>query len=569
MPTVAEVFLRSVVTHGCEAIFLNPGTDTPPLQEAYARMRNAGEELPQLIVCPHEIVAATAAQGHYLASGRPQIAFVHVDVGTANAAGSLNDARASQIPVILCAGMSPSSIDTRIPGARTKFINWQQDVPDQASIVRNYVKWAQSVTHASTAATAVDRAWQISRSEPQGPVYLSFSRETLMEEAGDLVAKGPERAKPARLGGLDADVADDLVSQIVSAEFPLLITGFAGRSREHRDELVAFAEELALPITEYRGRFNAPLENRLHLGLNPERWVEEADLIVVIDHDVPFVPADRTLRAGARMIHLGPDPIKQSLVVWGFPADEVYPCNVIRGIRSLRAAARRHLEQNLSSERLSTRRSRIEALHDEMINALPQAQVENASSITPAIVGAVMSELCPEAMVFEEAVTSGNPFAYAFRPSADGEYLRNGGTFLGWGLGACLGAKLAQPDRLIASVLGDGSFMFGVPSAALWVSKAYHLPVLIVILNNGGYNSVRLATSEAYPDGIQVLEGYVGTELPELPDFSRLAMACDAHGLRVERPGDLRPALEEALSVVKAGKTAVVDVLIEASSKPL
>ncbi len=569
MPTVAEHFLEGLVAHGCEAIFLNPGTDTPPLQEAWARRERDGLPVPRLVVCPHEIVAVTAAQGYFLASGKPQVAFVHVDVGTANAAGGLNDARASRIPVVLCAGMGPSTLDSRIPGSRTKFINWQQDVPDQAALVRNYAKWVFNVTHSAAIGPAVDRAFQIAQSEPEGPVYMSFPREVLMQEVESTMTLGPQRSLPLKLPALSEEVALGLAGDLARAEFPLIITGYGGRTRGSREALAELADTLAVPVTEYRGRFSAPLEHPLHLGFNPESWVDKADLILVVDHDVPWVPADLPLRPDARVVHMGPDPIKQEMVIWGFPTDLVLPCGLEPALRSLAKAAK-HLQRSLGDAelaRVESRRSTIASLHERLLAEVDGQ--EQSRRITPFQVGSLLTSLCPDADVIEEAVTSGNPFAYGFRPSAEGSYSRNGGTFLGWGLGASLGAKMAKPERTVVTVVGDGSFMFGIPTASLWVSKHYKLPLLILVLNNNAYNSVRLAAQDSYPQGVMAETGWVGSDLPDLPDFARVAEACGAWGKRVEHPADLEAILAEALSVVRNGTTALVEVMIEASEKPL
>ena len=185
------------------------------------------------------------------------------------------------------------------------------------------------------------------------------------------------------------------------------------------------------------------------------------------------------------------------------------------------------------------------------------------------MVGSVLSELCPEAQLYEEAVTSGNPLAYGFRPNEEGAYNRNGGSFLGWGLGASIGAKLADPDKLVVTVVGDGSFIFGVPTAALWVAKHHKLAMLIVVVNNACYNSVRLAARDSYPEGIQASQGYVGVDLTDPPAFETIALACGAWGAKVENPSELKPTLQKALDVVNGGQTAVVNIMIEASEKPL
>lgn len=571
MSSVAEFFLRRLVANGCDALYLNSGTDTPALQEAWAKLKASGETVPRLVLCPHEAVAISAAQGYYLATGRAQAVFVHVDVGTANATGGLNDARASNIPVLLCAGASPSVLDSSVPGARTKFINWLQDVPDQLSLVRNYVKWATILNHPKAIGPTVDRAFQIACSEPCGPVYLALPREALMAEIDDTIGMGPALTPPVTLGGIDRAKAHEIVSSLADAEFPLLLTGYGGRTAKHRNQLTRLAEKLGLAVTEYRGRFNVPHEHRQHLGFNPERWVGQADVTLIVDHDVPFVPADMPVKADAKFVHIGPDPIHAGMVTWGFPADVVVPCHTADGLNDLLAAAEEYTSQNDSvTEKIQKRLPRIEEHHTKLVTGLQSTDKESGPDvITPYRVGQALTGLCPDAVLFEEAVTSGNPFAYGFHPNEKGVYMRNGGSFLGWGLSAALGAKMGDPSQTVVSVLGDGAFMFGVPTAALWLSRRESLPILILILNNACYNSVRLAARDAYPEGVQVREGFVGVSLAESPAFEMIAESCGGWGKRVERPDALVPALKEALDVVRQGRTAVVNIITQAAERPL
>lgn len=569
MATVAELFIKGVARRGCEVIFLNPGTDTFPLQEAYSRLERAGEKLPKLVLCPHEAIAGVAAQGYYIASGKPQVAFVHVDVGTANAVGSLNDAKASRVPMLLCAGTAPNTLLSSVRGSRDKFINWLQDVPDQGALVRNYTKWQQTVVHPAAVAPSIDRAYQIATSAPEGPVYLMFPREVLMAEA-DLGALDDRRAEPARLLGISEDVASDIVDEVLRADFPLLITGYAGRNPAFRAPAEAFSELLGLPVTEYRGRFNLPLDHPYHLGLNPEDWVPRADLIIVLDHDVPYVPADLPLQPGARVIHIDTDPIKEGIPTWGFPADMALRCDPVASLYTLVEVAKRRVSTLDASgkQKLEERKGTVAGYHKAMWDRV-QEQAVPTSPLQVPFISSQLNELVPDALVFEEAVTSGNPFAYHFHPGPNGGYFRNGGSFLGWGLGAALGAKLASPDRDVISVVGDGSFLFGSPVSSLWVSKNYKLPILIVVLNDGGYNSVRLAAQQGYPDGSLVKHGFVGTDIPDQPPFEELARISGAWGKKVERAEEVRPAFEEGLAEVRRGRTALVNITIQSAKRPL
>jgi acetolactate synthase-1/2/3 large subunit len=138
---------------------------------------------------------------------------------------------------------------------------------------------------------------------------------------------------------------------------------------------------------------------------------------------------------------------------------------------------------------------------------------------------------------------------------------------LGWGLGAALGAKLATPDKTVICALGDGSYMFGNPTAGHYVSEAMHLPVLFVIANNARWAAVHRSTLATYPKGFasQRKDPPFATLEPS-PRFEHVIQASGGHGERVTEPKELMPALERALKVVKEEKRqALVNVCLEVS----
>ncbi len=132
---------------------------------------------------------------------------------------------------------------------------------------------------------------------------------------------------------------------------------------------------------------------------------------------------------------------------------------------------------------------------------------------------------------------------------------------LGWGFGASLGAKLAAPNRMVLSVLGDGAYMFANPTACHYVAQMQKLPVLTVIYNNALYGAVRRATLDMYGAGTAAeADGRLLADLPA-PNFEKIVSAHDGHGERVERPADLPAALRRAADVVRGGQQALVNVI--------
>ena len=160
------------------------------------------DELPKLIICPHETVALSAAHAYAMVTGEPQAVVVHVDSGTQNIGGMVNNAMRGRAPVLVFAGAVPYTQDGELPGSRTEFIQWIQDVRDQRGILRNYVKYDNELRTGRNVKQLVHRALQIARSEPAGPVYLTGARE-VMEERIEPYQVDAGRLPAGRPGGAD------------------------------------------------------------------------------------------------------------------------------------------------------------------------------------------------------------------------------------------------------------------------------------------------------------------------------------------------------------------------------
>lgn len=569
MATGAELFLRTLQDRGVKYVFMNPGTDTFPVQEAFAKLRQAGESVPEVVMCPFESLASTAAQGFYLATGRAQVAFVHVDVGTANASGSLNDSKANRTPVVLCAGRSPVTVEA-VPGGRSKYINWLQDVPDQGMLVRNYTKNEQIAYRAAAIPRTVQRAFQVAESDPAGPVYITFPREALMEETDLGGAVSASRYPPVSAGSPNPEDVDMIARWILEAERPVVIVGYLGRDPEAVASLVELSELAALGVVEYRGRVNFPLRHPNHLGFSPAAAIEASDLIIVIEHDVPYVPLDAEPSPDARLVHIGHDPFFQTVQTWGFPSDLGVRADGRRTIMAIRDAVAEKLDE-ATQARISVRSEQLRAEHEEWSDAA-WAPVEATAGepVSPTLLGQILAELLPEDIsVFEEAVTSANPIALQLKEAGPDSFFRNGGSYLGWALGAAAGFGLARTDKVPVALCGDGSFLFAVPSAVLWFLRTHQIPVLIIVVNNAAYNSVRLAGRDGYPGGAQVVHGYVASEFGETPHADEIARACGVAGFRAGDGDEFRLALKEALEVVRSGRPALVTVDTTMSDRPI
>jgi acetolactate synthase-1/2/3 large subunit len=569
MASGAELFLRTLQDRGVRFVFMNPGTDTYPVQEAYAKLRAAGEDLPELLMCPFESLTSSAAQGFYLATGKAQVAFVHVDVGTANAAGSLNDAKANRTPVVLCAGRSPVTVEP-VPGGRSKFINWLQDHPDQSMLVRNYIKNEQIVYRAAAVPRSVQRSFQVAESDPAGPTYLSFPREALVEQTNLDIDVQASRFPPVRAGSPNAEDVEQLADWVLAAERPVVLTGYLGRDTEAVGALVALSELAGVGVVEYRGRMNFPLTHPHHLGFQPEAATNESDLIIVVEHDVPYVPLQDDPSADTRLVHVGSDPFFETVQTWGFPSDLGIRADGRRTLEALTAAIEQRLDDATTS-RIEARSTKLAQEHDAWTAAAwSQREEPTGEPLDPNLVGQMLSELLPDnIVVFEEAVTSGNPIAVQMKDLGPGQLIRNGGSYLGWGIGAAAGYGLARSGEIPVALCGDGSFLFSVPTAVLWFLRTHQIPVLVIVNDNSVYNSVRLAGRDGYPGGAQVQHGYVADDFGESPRHDDLARACGVDGFRASDADEFRQALNDAMKVVDDGRPALVTVKTKAAARPM
>ena len=179
--TVADAYLRLLASRDIEYLFGNAGTDFPPLIEAFAKAQSSGVPVPKPVLVPHENIAVGMAYGFAMVTGRMQAVMVHVGVGTANAICGLFNASRQSIPIFMTAGRTPWT-EGGVNGGRNNYINWAQEMFDQAGMLREAVKWDFELKHPAHLETVVDRGIALARSEPQGPVYLVLPREVLAQE---------------------------------------------------------------------------------------------------------------------------------------------------------------------------------------------------------------------------------------------------------------------------------------------------------------------------------------------------------------------------------------------------
>jgi acetolactate synthase-1/2/3 large subunit len=557
--STAEAYLELLHARGIEYLFGNGGTDFGPIIDAYAKRSSCGLGVPEPVTVPHEIVAVAMAHGYTMVSGRPQAVMVHTVAGTANAVGGLINARRSQVPMFFTAGRTPLT-EGPLRGSRDTHIHWAQESFDQGSMVREWVKWDYELRFGADLEAVVDRALAVAASEPQGPVYLTLPREVLAEERPPVGLRDRPRMVAGELVAAPAAVAE-AARLLRGAREPLVITRSVGRDPAAVAPLVRLADLLGAPVFDpFPTHANLPHDHERHLPVDPGPHLAAADVVVVVASDVPWTPKRHAPGPDATVIAVGSDPLHARYPVRGFPVDVNLGG---RAALTLTALADALAASPPDDEVRAARRRRWCGERDRLAAAAGERaeRGRRAGELDRAWMTACVEAMRPaDAIVISELGFETDQL----RVTAPGSFfgVSHAGV-LGWGLGAALGAKLAVRDRTVIACIGDGSYLFGAPTAAHWVARSMDLPVLFLVWNNQQWAQVSLATRNVYPDGWAVRTGsFPFSDLGPSVDFEAVCRAAGGHGERVEAPADLPEALERALHAVQVeGRQALLNLV--------
>jgi acetolactate synthase-1/2/3 large subunit len=556
---VAAAYLALLADRGVDYLFGNAGTDFAPIIEAYSQAAQTGVAVPQPILATHENLAVTMAHGYGMISRRIPAVMVHVSVGTANMVCAALNAARENVAILLSAGRSPLT-ETGLLGARDGYIHWAQEMYDQAGMIREIVKWDYELRNAEQLTTVVDRALAIAATEPRGPVYLSLPREVIAAPASEPEHPSPSRLHPAAAPAPDATAVAAAARLLAKADRPLIVTANAGRDAAAFAALTRFVEHFAIPVVQHRPRYlSLPSSHPMNMGFDPARLVPTADVILVLEADVPWIPTRAAPGADCKVIQCGLDPLFARYPIRGFPCDLAITGSTVAIISALTAA----LDDSVDSESVARRRRAAREERDALTASWQRALEAGArkTPLDPAWVSHCIDRAKdPHSIVINEYTLF---LEHCSFESADLYFGSSSASGLGWGAGAALGAKLARPQREVIAVLGDGAYMFCNPAAAHHASALHGLPVLFVVMNNAMWGAVQRSTFAMYPDGLASKSNappFVG--LGKLPAFETICEAAGGYGERVENPASLPGALQRALTVVRnEGRQALLNVV--------
>ncbi|PWY88103.1 thiamine diphosphate-binding protein [Aspergillus sclerotioniger CBS 115572] len=594
-PTVADAFLEALAEAGVDYLFTVLGSDHPSIIEAYVRRQNdPARQSPKMILFQHEFVAMSAADGYARISHKPACVLAHVDVGTAALGQGLHNASSGRAPVIIFAGVAPSTLHGEAPGSRSEHVQWYQDIRDQAAIVAPYSRFSAEIKSPHNVSSLVHRAVLMATTGSPGPVYLTATREILATPVPSLQPR-PKPIPSCLLGSLPHEAVELIGNALLDAKSPLVVTGYLGRNHRAVQELIKLADTIhGLRVFDSELRevcFPATHPACVTRGTGAAPAVQSADVILVLDADVPWIPRRVHPSPDAEIYHIDLDPRKERMNMFDIGAAATFHADTSAALSQLNA----HIA---ASPRLSdlqtTWTSRAESLrtaHAEgraRIDARATKLLETPDA--PCTVDFLCSRiraLVPDDTIYvTDSVTNQVAMTEQLQLTRPGSHLTKGGSGLGWAGGASIGVKLASArynlsDRpsvhpkssndspFICSITGDGSFVFSVPTAVYWAGHRYGCPYLTVILNNGGWNATRQCLADVHPTGVAagLSNADLGISLvQDGPDYGLVAKAAANGNLWTKRVGCVREldgAIREGVRVVsEEGMSVVLDVII-------
>lgn len=565
MYTASTAFLEALQEAGVAVIFGNFGSDHPALLEAIAEARAHGRPIPQVVTAPFEMVGLHAAQGYAQVTGKPQAVVVHVDSGTLSLAGAIHNCAKGRAPVLIFAGLPPFTQEGELKGSRNEFIMWLQDMPDQRGIVRGYVKYEAELRTGTNMKQMVHRALQFAASDPKGPVYLTGARE-VMEETVKPIKVSPRAFSPLQPSALSDDAVAEILGELMAAKRPLIATSYVGRQPEAVKHLVRLCHRLGIGVYEScPSAMNYPQDDELYVGPHWNQPVQhpalaEADVVLVLDSDVPWIPAHNKPSPKALIRHIDVDPLKTDMPLWYIPAVASYAADSLTVLKQLNAALE---HRSVDVKAVAAKRAHWAAQSAERKKRLEAAEAMPKGGITvPHLVAEIRKQIGPDAICLSEGVTNFGAISDHIGRTEPGTFFTLGGGSLGWNGGAAIGVKMAAPDSEVVAICGDGSFMFSVPSSVHWMARQYQTPFLQIVLNNRGWNAPRFSALAVHPSGYASKANTLDIAFDPPPDYSAIAAAAGgAYAAQVKAPEEVEGAIAEALRVVREEKRcAVLDV---------
>jgi benzoylformate decarboxylase len=541
-----QVFFETLINHGVDRIFGNPGTTESPLLDSLL-------DFPQIeyIVHLHEGVAVGAANFYGQASGKTAFVNLHVAPGLGNAVGMIYGALKNNTPMVVTAGQQDTRLRLRDPVLGH----------DLAAIAAPVAKWSVQVERADELGPILQRAFKIANEAPAGPVFVALPIDVMEQETGIPAGKPAKifsQAQPDPAG------VEAMAKLIAAAKSPAIVAGDDVARAGADKTLVKIAEKIGASVwmEGLRGQNSFPTDHAAYRGTlafdatGVARQLAGNDLVLMVGGPFfeevwyaagsPFAPGTKVLQIEAA------------------PSRLAYNFTVDAGVVAAVGAALQSLEAALPKVDGAAQRNAALKAQKESEDAAQKARVEKAWSRSPTSMARCMAEIRAGApqdvVVVDETITANLDLFKTFPFSGPGDYYSGRGGGIGQGLAGAIGVAVAQNKRPILCVSGDGSSMYSIQ--ALWTAAHHELPIVFVILANREYRVLK-HNIDAYRQKFDVKSNkpYMHMDLTRpVMGFVDLAKGMGVAGTHVEKASDIKAAVAAAF---KSGKPHLIEIEIE------
>jgi len=531
--TGGQILVDQLTLHGVDHIFCVPG-------ESYLAALDALHDADiNVTVCRQEGGAAMMAEAYGKLTGRPGICFVTRGPGATNASPGIHIAKQDSTPMILFVGQIERGMRER---------EAFQEL-DYRAAFGPLAKWATEVDDPARFPEIISRAFHVATSGRPGPVVIALPEDVLTDMAA--VADAP-RYQVIESHPSPAQMAE-LAKLLHGAKKPVALLGGSRWSEEAVQRFVRFAERFELPVAcTFRRQMLFPADHAsyigdLGLGVNPKLLarIKDADLVLLVGGRLSEVPSQAytLLEIPApqqKLVHIHPDSSELGRVYSPHLAINASPVAFTSVLDGVEAPASLPWSE-------STRTS-----HADYLAWSDPAPIRVPGPLQMGEVMGHLRQVMPSDTIYCNGAGNFATWVHRFWPFKHyGTQLAPTSGSMGYGLPAGVGAKRVQPDSTVVVFAGDGDFLMNGQEFATAVQ--YDLPILVILLDNGMYGTIRMHQEREYP-------GRVSATLLKNPDFAAYAKAFGGYGERVERTEDFPAALQRALT---SGKPAILHCLLD------
>jgi acetolactate synthase-1/2/3 large subunit len=556
--------LRSL---GIEQVAFLPGDTFRGLHESVINHGMVTSPRMGFVPCMHEEMSVAVCQGYAKISGKPMVCIVHSVVGLQHATMAIYNSWVDRVPVFIITGQQTD------PDKRLGEVEWDHSVFDGPEIVRDFTKYDDTPPTLRAFSESAVRAYKIAMTPPNGPVILAV--DTLLQ-----LKQVPQGELPAipRLPRIippqgEESACEEIAQLLVAAEYPVLYANRHARTPAGLANLIELAETLQAPVVDGGGRMNFPWRHPLNQTADARALMSRADVILGLE-PTDFYDATRAAPPNAQKISITSTALYSKSNYQDLQrftdVDIAVAADSEATVPVITAAVRRQLSPTRRAA-LKERGARLARAHAAALKRARDAAAVgwNVSPITTArmcmeLYGAIRKE--------DWSLVNGTFFQSLWPQrlwSADKfhRYIGgSGGAGLGYQPGATMGAAIANQrhGRLTVAIGGDGDLM--VTPSWLWTAAHNRIPLLYVVHNNRAYHEEIMWLQAVAGQRQRGMDRcHIGTTIDHpYIDYAKLAQSMGVYGEGpIMDPNALGPALERAISVVKRGEPALVDVVAQ------